>query len=355
MIAKNKLLYWLRLVLTWWVATFLFSFLRHYGWPERMAFAPDYLIAPALDFSLALIVGTGYFGIELLLNRQAFMRLSFLWWALLKVVLQFLLAIALFAVGLNLYPLFNSTAVQDLTLEEFLGSKLMVVVLVYFLLISLLITLFQRMYQKVGPGIFGNMLVGRYHKPREEERIFLFIDLRDSTPIAERLGHLLFSQLIQDCFADVTDAVIHHQAEIYQYVGDEVILCWKTKPGLKHNNCIAAFFEFDRILARRSGYYESNYGFHPEFKAAAHIGRTTVAEVGVVKRELAYHGDVLNTTARIQSKCNELGEQLLISPALSARLDLDRDYITHEYPPVELTGKRYSLPVIGIRARSLPV
>ncbi|MGB3801361.1 MAG: adenylate/guanylate cyclase domain-containing protein [Lewinella sp.] len=355
MIAKHKLLYWLRLVLTWWMAIFLFGFFRHYGWPERMAFSPQYLIEPALDFSLALVVGTGYFAIELLLNRKEFMRLSFLWWAGLKSILQFILAVALFATAIKLYPLFNGAVAQDLTLGEFLGSKLMVVVLLYFVLVSLLITLFQRMHQKVGPGILGNMLVGKYHRPREEERIFLFIDLRDSTPIAERLGHLSFSQLIQDCFADVTDAVLHHQAEIYQYVGDEVILCWKTKPGLKQNNCIAAFFEFDRILARRSRYYQTTYGLHPQFKAAAHIGRTTVAEVGVVKRELAYHGDVLNTTARIQSKCNELGEQLLISPDLASRLDLEADYLLHEYPPVELVGKRYSLPVTGVRARTLPV
>ncbi len=353
--SRNKVVYWLQLIVTWWTAIFLFGIIRHYGWPERPNFDPEALIEPWLDFSLGVVVGTGYFLIELLLNRKEFRRLRFMPWLALKSVLNLLLVVLLIAVATYLYPRINGEVRDGVTFLRILTSKLMLLVLLYFTVVSIIITLFERMVQKLGPGILSNMLLGKYHRPREEERIFLFIDMRDSTPIAERLGHLAFSQLIQDCFADVTDAVLHHRAEIYQYVGDEVILCWKPDPGLRDNNCIAAFFEFGRILARRSGHYQRAYGLHPVFKAAAHIGRTTVAEVGLVKRELAYHGDVLNTTARIQSKCNELDEQLLISPALAERLDLGPDYILHAYPPVELTGKRKSLPVIGVRPRSLPV
>ena len=355
MMSRNKAVYWLQLVLTWWAAIFLFGIIRHYGWPGRGDFDPEQLIEPWLDLTLGLIVGTGYFLIELLLNRKEFRRLRFLPWLALKSGLNLLLVMVLIAVATYLYPRINGEVREGVTFLNIITSNLMLLVLLYFTVVSLIVTVFERMVQKLGPGILGNMLLGRYHRPREEERIFLFIDLRDSTPIAEQLGHLLFSQLIQDCFADVTDAVLHHRAEIYQYVGDEVILCWKPGPGLQDNNCVAAFFEFGRILARRSKHYQKSYGLHPVFKAAAHIGRTTVAEVGLVKRELAYHGDVLNTTARIQSKCNELGEQLLISPALAGRLDLKGDYLLHEYPPVELAGKRQSLPVIGVRPRSLPV
>jgi hypothetical protein len=32
-------------------------------------------------------------------------------------------------------------------------------------------------------------LTGFYHKPRQEMRIFMFLDMRSSTAIAERLGH----------------------------------------------------------------------------------------------------------------------------------------------------------------------
>ena len=347
----NKLIYWLRLVLTWWIAIFLFGFFRHYGWPERLPFSPAYLIEPALDLSLGVVVGTGYFLIELLMHRPTFERLPFGWWASLKTGLHLILVVALIAAAIELYPLFNAAVDADITLGEFLRSKLMVVVLLYFFVVSLLITLFQRMYQKVGPGAFGNMLLGKYHHPREEERIFLFVDLRDSTPIAEQLGHLRFSRLIQDCFADATKAVLRHRAEIYQYVGDEIILCWKPHVGRRSNNCVATYFTFVRTLAARESYYRRQYGLVPVFKAAAHVGRTTVAEVGQIKRELAYHGDVLNTAARIQSECRRLDENLLISPALADLLALEADYELHAYPPVELTGKKEPLPLIGVRPR----
>lgn len=349
--SRHKFVFWFQLVVTWTVAVSLFGFIRHYGWPERLDFSPEYLIEPWFDLSLGLILGTGYFLIDQLMNAQRFQRLSFLRWAAIKSVLNFLLVLLLIAVAIVLYPNLNASVAEDVTFREFLFSKLMFLVLLYFILVSLIITLFQRMHQKLGPGILGNLLLGRYHHPREEDRVFLFIDLRASTSIAEQLGHVAFSRLLQDCFADITEAVVRHDAEIYQYVGDEVILCWKPGEGKRNNNCVAAYYHFVGTLAARAGYYQKTYGLQPVFKAGAHLGRTTVAEVGVIKRELAYHGDVLNTAARIQGKCNELGERLLISPALANHLSLEKDYSLHEYPPVELEGKRRNLAVIGVRPR----
>jgi adenylate cyclase len=37
----------------------------------------------------------------------------------------------------------------------------------------------------------------------------------------------------------------------------------------------------------------------PEFKGALHGGNVVVSEVGKYKSEIAYHGDVLNTTSRM--------------------------------------------------------
>ena len=82
---------------------------------------------------------------------------------------------------------------------------------------------------KFGQGILINFLLGRYHKPREEERIFMFMDLRSSTTYAEKLGHILYSKLIQDCFYDLTDIAKKYGTQIYQYIGDEVVLTWKVK------------------------------------------------------------------------------------------------------------------------------
>src|ERR1044072_3462852 len=62
--------------------------------------------------------------------------------------------------------------------------------------------------RRIGPGRLVNWLIGRYRSPREEVRLFLFIDLTDSTPLAEELGSLKFSYLLRDFFDDLTEPVI---------------------------------------------------------------------------------------------------------------------------------------------------
>lgn len=170
--------------------------------------------------------------------------------------------------------------------------------------------------EKLGQGVLINYLLGKYHKPREELRIFMFLDLKSSTSLAERLGHIKYSQLIQDCFFDLTDVVSKHQAQIYQYVGDEVVLTWKMNSGLKDNNCLNVYFDYAKAINSRKAHYLSKYGVVPEFKAGLDGGLVTVAEVGEIKKELAYHGDVLNTASRIQGMCNQYQANVLLSERL---------------------------------------
>ena len=167
----------------------------------------------------------------------------------------------------------------------------------------------------------------------------MFIDLKSSTSHAEQLGHVKYSELIQGCFFDLTDAVVRHQAVIYQYVGDEVVLTWRKDRGLADGACLGAFFAFDETLKARRSHYEARYGLMPEFKAGAHAGRVTVAEVGEIKKELAFHGDVLNTASRIQGKCNELDCNLLISEYVRDLLDGQPGYEFEFRGSVELKGK----------------
>jgi len=346
---KNKWIFWGQLVITWTVAFLILSFLRNYGWPETEGFTPQFYNAPGLSLTLGIVVGTFYFLIELIMNRRRFRRMSFGQWAGVKSLFHFALILLLFVLVVLLYPLFSGTDSLGVPIRELLFSKSFLLILFYFSLVSLLITIFMLANQQLGRGILSNQLLGRYHHPREEERIFLFIDLRGSTTIAEKLGHFRFSRLIQDCFADITDAVIKHEAEIYQYIGDEVILCWKSKSGLKRNNCIEAFLHFMEILARRSDYYQNTYGLQPEFEAGAHVGRMMVAEVGIIKRELAYLGDVLNTAARIQGRCNTVGESFLISETLHAALETPERYASKRFSSLELTGKEEKMTLVAIQ------
>ena len=60
------------------------------------------------------------------------------------------------------------------------------------------VTLFvSEVSDNLGQGILLNFLIGRYHRPREEERIFMFLDLRSSTTIAEKLGEEKYFNFIR--------------------------------------------------------------------------------------------------------------------------------------------------------------
>jgi adenylate cyclase len=221
-------------------------------------------------------------------------------------------------------------------------------VILYFLFFIILTNFILQVNKKFGPGNLLKMMLGTYHQPKEERRIFLFLDLKDSTGIAERLGHIKYSQLLANCYHDLTEIILKYKADVYQYVGDEVVLCWKVKTGLEDLNCIKTFFAFDRKLKAQKEFYELNYNTVPEFKGGMDMGYVTVAEVGDIKREIAYHGDVLNTAARIQEQCKILGAEFLVSEHIEENLTALNGFEKKLIGEVSLRGKREMIKIFSI-------
>ncbi len=232
---------------------------------------------------------------------------------------------------------------QFITFEQFL--------LYLFWLSVVIVTLIAlSVNDKYGPGVFKSFILGKYFHPTREERIFMFLDLRSSTTIAEKLGEEKYFNFLKDVFKDVTPAILDSKGEIYQYVGDEIVVCWKQDSGTQNANCVQCFFEIKKSLEAQEVYYSENYeGILPEFKAGLHFGAVMVGEIGVVKRDIAYSGDVLNTTARIQSKCNELGKDILLSQFLIDKLGpLPNPFKPTPLGEVELRGKQKSLQLFTV-------
>lgn len=233
------------------------------------------------------------------------------------------------------------------------GSRRQVIVIDDILLVisgfivSFSLTFIKQVNLKFGPGNLWKMLMGDFHQPKEETRIFMFLDLKSSTTHAENLGHIKFSKLIQDCFRDIA-VIAEFQAQIDQYVGDEAVVTWTKEKGLESHNCLRAFFAFQQSIEQRKAHYLHEYGIIPEFKAGAHVGPVTIAEVGVIKREIAYHGDTINTAARIQSKCNDLGENFLISEHLLDLLPANIPYQSKQKGSFELKGKQQDTTLYSI-------
>lgn len=212
--------------------------------------------------------------------------------------------------------------------------------IVFYVGVTVFLTLFVSEVQDyVGGSLFENFLLGKYHLPIQEERIFMFLDMRSSTTIAENIGHQSYFNLMSDYYSDMTEPIIESDGEIYQYVGDEIVISWPKSKGLHKANCLSCFYGIKNSIVQRAAYYEDNYGILPVFKAALHIGEVTTGEIGILKKEIIYTGDVLNTTARIQSKCNQFNTDLLVSKTLINELNLPNSYKIIEVDKLKLRGK----------------
>jgi adenylate cyclase len=200
----------------------------------------------------------------------------------------------------------------------------------------------------LGPGILLRYLTGKYHYPKREERIFMFLDMKGSTEIAESLAPESYYGLLNSFFRDLTDPAINASAEIYQYVGDEVVLTWPVKAGLDNANCLQVFFEVDWVLRKKRESYLSRYGVVPEYKAGVHVGHVITAEIGDLKKDIVYNGDVLNTASRIQGMCNQHDQRLIASSELAQRLRIPYWIAMEDLGPVSLKGKSLPVELTGI-------
>lgn len=210
---------------------------------------------------------------------------------------------------------------------------------IYFLLASFLYHFFKQMNKKFGSGILLKYLFGKYFNPKEESRIFMFLDLKSSTSIAENLNHILYSKLLQDCFNELTIPVIQNKGQIYQYAGDEAIITWIKEDGLNKANCLCFFYDFIKRIEQRKEYFKTTYNLFPEFKAGISSGQVTTAEIGEIKTEIVFHGDVLNTASRIQGYCNVFNKRLLVSEEIVQLMEANKNFIFNFMDELQLRGK----------------
>ena len=273
--------------------------------------------------------------------------------ALRNILLSYIIGYFVVSIPMSLFFNMNWTglSITDSALwKEVYAAQTSPTVLVFFIFWMIIVALTMITFQvddKYGPGVFKKFLLGKYFTPSKEERIFMFLDLRSSTSIAEKLGEETYFNFLRDAFRIVTPAIIQHKAEVYQYVGDEIILSWSVKQGLDKNHCIDCFFDAQKQLQNQMDFFNKEYNMVPEFKAGIHFGYVIAGEMGVIKREIAYSGDVLNTTARIQSKCNDFNVDLLISENLMQRLSL-KEMTVKSIGKINLRGKSEALELYTV-------
>lgn len=218
-------------------------------------------------------------------------------------------------------------------------------------MVTLLLVMLRNASQIVGERSFRDIVRGYYHRPRGEERFFLFIDIVGSTPVAEKLGALSVHRYLNRIFREASDPIDDSRGEVYQYVGDEIVITWPVAEGRAGARPLACLFAIEAALAQAAPEFEREFGTVPKLRAALHAGEVVTGEAGGSRRAIVFHGDVMNATSRIENLTRTLGRPYLVSEDALARLEGAEAYALEDLGLQELRGKQAPLRVYSV---SLP-
>lgn len=219
------------------------------------------------------------------------------------------------------------------------GAFFLVGDVAYSLAVSLLVISVMEVDRLLGHGVLWRLVTGRYHRPVIEERAFLLLDLVGSTAIAERIGDERFLALLDRVITDVSEDIAAHDGEIYRYVGDSIIVSWPVARAVEESRIVRCLVAVSARMGVHRPAYEREFGVSPTGRAALHAGPIAIGEVGVLRREITFLGDTLNTASRIEQEARRFGRYALISGDLLERIALPDGVRAVPLGEVALHGK----------------
>jgi len=326
-------------ILTCALAGFLYSLIFDAGWPWSI---------PGDTLLNGIIIGTliGVFitAAELRYFQTSGKRLKFLPYLLLQSG-YYLLAINVSVVGVSVVHAMLSGGTDPsgapvltrlgglMSGPEFIRANLSSLGIVF------LINFIRQVNRMLGHNALLNFATGKYHSPVEEERVFMFLDLKAAAEISESLGHKRYHEFLNDFFFDITPAIVESQGEITQYTDDEVVVTWAKKGDSAPADSVYCYFRIAAAVARTSDRYENTYGHIPEFRAGIHYGPVVTGFIGDVKRDVVFHGDTVLTASRIRTECSTVNKNLLLSGELLRNVNISNSLTPERIGRIRLKGK----------------
>jgi adenylate cyclase len=263
-------------------------------------------------------------------------RLSFGRTALIRAALFTAIIVASFTFNRLLFGLLHGFERSGL---DYFGLPLLRDTTIAFV-VFLAISEFLQMRRVIGGRTLNALLLGRYHQPAREQRIFLLVDIKGSTALAERLGDERAHAFITSTFFDIDQPILEHGGEVYSYVGDGLIASWPLAQGVDGACCLHCCLAIQDTLIRRAGHYRQHYGLAPEVRVVLHAGPIVAGECGDAKLSIVYLGDTLNTAARLEQTAKALDRAWLISGDLLRQLELPGALVAEPLGPIALRGRQ---------------
>lgn len=189
--------------------------------------------------------------------------------------------------------------------------------LTFFTIFSIVGVLMMRVVHFIGLDTLFHLVIGTYHRPVQERRVLLFLDINGSTALGEKLGPLRTRELVRKFLSDVARPIVDCGGDIYLYKGDGLIATWAWETAVRNDAILRAVDEMFAIVAHEAGAYEAAFGIVPNFRIGIHGGEVVVSEQGDAKRSIGIYGDTINIAARMEEAARSHSVHCVVSRAVA--------------------------------------
>ena len=152
----------------------------------------------------------------------------------------------------------------------------------------------------IGIETLFHLTVGTYHRPVLQEKVLVFLDINNSTALAEELGAVRTKSLVGKFLFDISKPITDHGGEIYLYKGDGLIALWDWREAVRDNRILRTIDAIFATIRRERREYLEQFGVVPSFRIGVHGGEVVVSEQGDTKRAIGVYGTTINIAARME-------------------------------------------------------
>jgi adenylate cyclase len=186
-------------------------------------------------------------------------------------------------------------------------------VLPIILLFSVIGIVVMRAVHFIGIETLFHLMIGTYHRPVVEQKVLVFVDINNSTGLAERLGALKIKSLVGKFLFDISKPITDYGGEIYLYKGDGLIAIWDWQEAVRGDKILRAIDAVFAAVGREYGRYLAQFGVAPTFRIGVHGGDVVVSEQGDTKRSIGIYGSTINIASRMEEAAKAHGVVCAVS------------------------------------------
>jgi adenylate cyclase len=200
----------------------------------------------------------------------------------------------------------------------------------------------------IGIETLFHLTVGTYHRPVIQDKVLVFLDINNSTGLAERLGAVQTKALVGKFLFDISKPITDYGGEIYLYKGDGLIALWNWDDAIRDNKILQAIDAIFAATRREQPEYLQQFGVVPSFRVGVHGGEVVVSEQGDTKRAIGVYGSTINIAARMEEAAKAYGVACAISGDVAEVL-VDRDNRLLPIGREKIRGIPLEIPIFEYR------